>query len=80
MIAIPALRGRDNCTGTIGRYVSKWGKREMTYLKDKYLQPVVNKSKFQKDFSNSYGAKSILPKLIIKGLTLLDAVLISMAL
>jgi hypothetical protein len=59
-------------TGTIGRYVSKWGKREMTYLKDKYLEPVVNKKKFQKDFSNSYGAKSILPKLIIKGLTLLD--------
>ena len=59
-------------TGTIGRYVSKWGKKEMTYLKDKYLEPVVNKKKFQKDFSNSYGAKSILPKLIIKGLTLLD--------
>lgn len=59
-------------TGTIGRYTSKWGKREMTYLKDKYLEPVVNKKKFQKDFSNSYGAKSILPKLIIKGLTLLD--------
>jgi adenine-specific DNA-methyltransferase len=59
-------------TGTIGRFVSKWGKREMTYLKDKYLEPVVNKRKFQKDFSNSYGAKSILPKLIIKGLTLLD--------
>lgn len=59
-------------TGTIGRYVSKWGKKEMTYLKDKYLEPVVSKKKFQKDFSNSYGAKSILPKLIIKGLTLLD--------
>ncbi len=59
-------------TGTIGRYVSKWGKREMTYLKDKYHEPVVNKKKFQKDFSNSYGTKSILPKLIIKGLTLLD--------
>ena len=59
-------------TGTIGRYVSKWGKREMTYLKDKYLKPVVNIRRFQKDFSNSYGAKSILPKLIIKGLTLLD--------
>ncbi len=59
-------------TGTIGRYVSKWGKREMTYLKDKYLQPVVNKEEFQEDFSNSYGIKSILPKLIIKGLTLLD--------
>ena len=44
----------------------------MTYLKDKYLEPVVNKRRFQKDFSNSYGAKSILPKLIIKGLTLLD--------
>jgi len=59
-------------TGTIGRYESKWGKREMTYLKDKYLYPIVDKKSFLSSFSNSYGAKSILPKIIIKGLTLLD--------
>ncbi|MGC4128621.1 MAG: Eco57I restriction-modification methylase domain-containing protein [Bergeyella sp.] len=60
-------------TGTIGKYCSKWGEREMTYLKDKYLTPTVNKNEFFKEFTNSYGKKSILPKLIIKGLTLLDA-------
>ncbi len=59
-------------TGTVGKYISKWGKREMTYLKNKYFEPIVNKMIFKENFSNSYGMKSILPKLIIKGLTLLD--------
>lgn len=60
-------------TGTIGQFVSRWGKKEMTYLGDKYLYPVVNKADFHRTFPNSYGAKAPLPKLIIKGLTLLDA-------
>ena len=68
-------------TGTIGRFNSKWGTSEMTYLKDKldltkqykYLQPVVEKIKFKEYFTNSYYQKSIKPKLIIKGLTLLDS-------
>ncbi len=70
-------------TGTISKYVSRWGISEMTYLKDKanptkkykYLAPVVDKKKFLKDFSNSYSEKSQKPKIIIKGLTLLDACL-----
>jgi hypothetical protein len=70
-------------TGTISKYVTRWGISEMTYLKDKanptkkykYLAPVVNKKKFLKDFSNSYSEKSQKPKIIIKGLTLLDACL-----
>ncbi len=45
----------------------------MTYLKDKYLTPVVNKSEFLNAFNNSYGIKSNKSKIIIKGLTLLDA-------
>ncbi len=68
-------------TGTIGKYSSKWGFSEMTYLKDKnnlelkykYLSPVVLKSEFKKTFKGSYSEKSIKPKLIIKGLTLLDS-------
>jgi len=60
-------------TGTIGRYISKWGVKPMTYLKDKYLTPVVNKSEFLNAFNNSYGIKSNKSKIIIKGLTLLDA-------
>ena len=62
-------------TGTIGKYVSKWGKREMVYLGQRYLQPVVQKVRFLANFQNSYGKKSILPKLIVKGLNLLDACL-----
>jgi len=62
-------------TGTIGKYVSKWGKREMVYLGQRYLQPVVLKARFLANFQNSYGKKSILPKLIVKGLNLLDACL-----
>jgi hypothetical protein len=60
-------------TGTIGKYYSKWGLKEMTYLKDKYARPVVARDDFLAEFPNSYGRKSILPKLIIKGLNKLDA-------
>ncbi|MDP3558111.1 MAG: Eco57I restriction-modification methylase domain-containing protein [Bacteroidota bacterium] len=68
-------------TGTVGKYSSKWGVSEMTYLKDKknleikykYLNPVVKIDEFEAAFKNSYSAKSIKPKIIIKGLTLLDA-------
>jgi adenine-specific DNA-methyltransferase len=60
-------------TGTIDSFSSRWGKKEMTYLKSKYLFPIVSKSEFLNKFKNSYGSKSISPKLIIKGLTLLDA-------
>ena len=62
-------------TGTIDKYVSKWGNREMTYLKDKYLCPIVDKQKFLNSFKNSYAKKSVRSKIIIKGLTLLDACL-----
>jgi len=62
-------------TGTIGKYFSKWGKHEMTYLRHKYLYPIVGKEEFFDLFKNSYAKKSIQPKLIIKGLNLLDACL-----
>jgi len=62
-------------TGTIGKYVSKWGQREMVYLGQRYLKPVVNKRRFLAAFQNSYGKKSVKPKLIVKGLNLLDACL-----
>ena len=62
-------------TGTIGRFFPKWGISEMKYLKDKYLYPVVDRSIFEQQFPNSYGKKSIMPKIIIKGLTLLDSCL-----
>jgi type I restriction-modification system DNA methylase subunit len=62
-------------TGTIGKYVSKWGQRGMVYLGSRYARPVVNKKRFQQEFPNSYGTKAVKPKLIIKGLNLLDACL-----
>ncbi len=62
-------------TGTIGKFYSKWGEREMTYLKHKYLYPVVDRKDFLNLFQNSYGAKSLEPKIIIKGLNLLDGCL-----
>lgn len=60
-------------TGTIDKFVSKWGRREMVYLGDRYLRPVVHKKKFLAAFRNSYGQKSVKQKLIVKGLNLLDA-------
>ena len=60
-------------TGTIGKYRSKWGLREMVYLGNRYLHPVVNKKRFQAAFRGSYGKKAVKPKLILKGLNLLDA-------
>jgi hypothetical protein len=62
-------------TGTIDKYFPLWGIAKMTYLKDKYHKPVINKRIFLEHFTNTYGQKSIRPKLIIKGLTLLDVCL-----
>jgi type I restriction-modification system DNA methylase subunit len=62
-------------TGTIAKFVPRWGLREMVYLGNRYLRPVVDKKRFAREFPNSYGKKSVKPKLIIKGLNLLDACL-----
>lgn len=59
-------------TGTISKYVHKWGIKEMKYLGNKYLYPVCDKQIFNKQFPNTYSLKSQMPKLIMKGLTLLD--------
>lgn len=62
-------------TGTLGKYVSRWDTKPMTYLKAKYLKPVVKRAEFAQHFTNSYKAKSDAKKIIVKGLTLLDAAL-----
>jgi len=62
-------------TGTIAKYISRWGKREMVYLGSRYTRPVVNRKRFLQEFPKSYGQKSIRKKLILKGLNLLDACL-----
>ncbi|MCB8945209.1 MAG: Eco57I restriction-modification methylase domain-containing protein [Ardenticatenaceae bacterium] len=60
-------------TGTIDKFISKWGYREMVYLKDKYLYPVVERKSFTHNFKNTYAIKTKQQKIIMKGLTLLDA-------
>jgi type I restriction-modification system DNA methylase subunit len=60
-------------TGTLGRYIHKWGIRPMRYLKDDYHYPVVNRADFNSMFGKTYVQRASSPKLIIKGLTLLDA-------
>ena len=62
-------------TGTIGKYVPRWGVRKMVYLGERFLRPVVEKNRFLKAFPNSYGRKASKPKIIIKGLNLLDGCL-----
>jgi len=71
----PAKHYKVINTGTIDKFSSRWGIKQMTYLKDKYLGPVVLKNVFHKLFPNSYGDKPLKKKLIIKGLTLLDCTL-----
>ena len=34
-------------TGTIGKYFDRWGDKECTYLKHKFLYPVVNIHEFE---------------------------------
>ena len=59
-------------TGTIDKFSNKWGVKEMTYLGAKYINPVVNRHEFHNHFGNAYVRKGMSPKLIFKGLNLLD--------
>jgi hypothetical protein len=62
-------------TGTISKYFNRWGVSEITYLGKKYLRPTINRKDFYDLFANAYSLKSSRPKLIVKGLNLLDACL-----
>ena len=54
-------------TGTIDPFLSLWGKKNTTYLKSKYYNPIVNRLIFQKLFPKRY-KQTIKPKLIISGM------------
>lgn len=41
-------------TGTIERFYSEWGFKETSYLKNKYLYPVVSKERFKQLFAKRY--------------------------
>jgi hypothetical protein len=62
-------------TGTLSKYVFRWGVSPMKYLKNDYLFPVVDRNKFKSNLGTTYNRRAVAKKLIIKGLTLLDAAL-----
>ena len=62
-------------TGTLSRYVFRWGISPMRYLKADYLYPIVEKQSFKATLGATYRRRAASPKLIVKGLTLLDAAL-----
>ena len=59
-------------TGTLEKYNHRWGRKEITYLGRKILNPIVNKQTFKNSFGKSYIQKANSPKIILKGLNLLD--------
>lgn len=62
-------------TGTLDRFDSRWGVKPMTYLGDRYHEPVVERARFAAEFVNGYRVKADAKKVIVKGLTRLDATL-----
>lgn len=62
-------------TGTLGRFVSRWGIKPMTYLGARYLEPMVERARFAAEFANAYRTKADAKKVMVKGLTRLDATL-----
>ena len=64
-------------TGTIGKYYNRWGVKECTYLKQKFLWPTVNIAVFEKaaDLGRTYKNRAKGAKIIMKGLNLMDACL-----
>lgn len=54
-------------TGTIDPYVSLWGRNRTTYLKSKYLRPVVDPIELRKQFPRRY-EQSVETKIIISGI------------
>ena len=60
-------------TGTIGKYVSRWGTKPMKYLKHKFERPIVSKQMIKESFGQTFLDRMCSPKIIIKGLNLMDA-------
>ena len=62
-------------TGIIDKYDDLWGKKPMKYDGKKIMFPVVKKQTFISKFSKTYVERVNSKKIIIKGMTLLDACL-----
>ena len=61
-------------TGTIDRYVSRWGIAHTKYLKTEYLMPVISSKKF-KDFSHRRYEQAQSKKIIISGIRYFESFL-----
>ena len=59
-------------TGTISKYINRWGISPITYLGLTPMNPVVSIDKFNKKLGKSYTQRAARKKLILKGLNLLD--------
>lgn len=59
-------------TGLIGQYMNRWNNKEMTYLKSKYKNPVIDICDISELYGESFVRRATSPKLIIKGLNLLN--------
>ena len=62
-------------TGTISKFYNRWGSNPMKYLGNSYLYPVVKKDDFNTNFGATYIRRASRPKIVFKGLNLLDACL-----
>lgn len=62
-------------TGTISKYYNRWGASPMKYLGNSYLCPTVKRSDFNSNFGSTYVRRASRPKVIFKGLNLLDVCL-----
>ena len=54
-------------TGTIDKYITLWGRKKTSYIKDKYQYPFVNSKEFKKILPKRYD-QSISTKIIIAGI------------
>ncbi len=60
-------------TGTIDKYVMKWGGEQTSYLKNKYLHPVVSKQRYKDLFPNK-NISMIREKIILSGIRHFEAI------
>jgi hypothetical protein len=54
-------------TGTIDKYITLWGRKKTSYIKDKYQYPFVNSKEFKKILPKRY-TQSMSTKIIITGI------------
>lgn len=61
-------------TGTIDKFIPLWNIQEMTYVKEKYIRPVINKNDLRANFKRRY-EQAISKKIIITGIRYFEAIL-----